>query len=58
MNKTLESNSMPNLCSACELGKSHRLPMSHVHISSTNSFDIIHVELWGLFPVIFVNNMR
>lgn len=43
--KTPKSNSMPDLCSACQLWKSHKLPMSHMHTRSSKPFDIVHVDL-------------
>lgn len=43
--KTMKFNSSYELCSTCQLGKSHRLPTNNVHIKPSKTFDIIHVDL-------------
>lgn len=58
MNKDLVNNSVSNLYNLCQLVESHRLPISHVHVKALAIFDIIHVDLWGPFPMISSQNMR
>lgn len=58
MNKMLMSNSSSNVCSACQLGKSHRLPISYVHKRSQCMFAIIHVDMWGPAPVSSNHGMK
>lgn len=45
MNKSLTLLSAMNLCNFCQLGKSPKLPLQHIHTRSTYLFDIIHVDL-------------
>lgn len=53
---------IPNSClevgRAYQLSKSHRLLFNHTLTRSKFSFDIIHVDLWGLAPVISINGMK
>ena len=55
-----------NVCSSCQLTKSHRLPFLNYNARSLYPFDIIHYDLWGPslvatlsgfhFYVIFIND--
>lgn len=47
INKTLKQSQSLELCSACQLGKSCRLPIKHVHYKSCVPFEIVHVDPWG-----------
>lgn len=58
MNKVLGPNTIPDLCSASELGKYYRVPVSNMHTRSTSAFDIIYVDLWGLIPINTGQNMK
>lgn len=46
------------MCSACQMGKSHRLPNHNVHTRSSKAFEIVHVDVWGPSPTINVNGMN
>lgn len=58
INNTFQRNSILKLFSACQLEKSYRLPLTNVHYSSPNPFDIVHVDLWGNSLIVYVNNMK
>lgn len=58
MNKSLNSNSTLDLCSTCHLSKSHRLPLTHVHVRSNKPFDIIHNHLWVPSLVVFMHHRK
>lgn len=58
MNQELDNSSNDELCTAYEMAKSHRLPMLHTHTHSLHPFDIVHVDLWGLFLVVSMKGMR
>lgn len=56
----------PNVCSPCELLKSHRLPFSINEKRSLHVLDLVHCDLWGpshvlstdgyLFYAIFIDD--
>lgn len=43
----VSSNKLLFLCEACQLGKSRRLHLSHVHQHSQNLFELIYSNVWG-----------
>lgn len=45
-------------CDHCHLAKQKRLSFPHRSTPCINSFDLIHVDLWGLFTPIFVNGFK
>lgn len=58
---------MPNLsinktdvfcCSACQMGKNHKLPFQLSLSRASKPFQIIHTDIWGLAPVQSKNGYR
>lgn len=49
----LKSNDNPSFCSACQQGKSHKLPFSNSNSNSQSNkpLEIIHSDLWGPGPI-------
>lgn len=47
-----------NVCSSCQLGKSHRLPFLNNNTLSLYPLDIIHCDLWGPSPVASLSGFR
>ena len=43
-----------DLCSSCQLAKSHRLPFVLSESKAMKPFDLVHSDLWGPFPVLSV----
>jgi hypothetical protein len=39
-------------CSTCKLSKSQTLPFTSLSSRATNSFDIIHSDVWDITPII------
>lgn len=40
-------NSLPHVCSACQLGKAHKLPFSHSDTMYSLPFELIVSDVWG-----------
>lgn len=57
LNFHVQSSSYYTVCSAYQLGKSHRLPLSHVHTCFTIPFEIVHVDIWASSAIISLNGM-
>lgn len=47
-----------SLCNACQIAKSHKLPLSMAHHSSVIPFETIHVDIWGSSPIISSNDIH
>ena len=47
-----------HLCDSCQLGKLSKLPFSSYEHSSSNVFDKIHCDLWGLASVLSISKFR
>lgn len=52
------SNKLSPVCEPCQLGKSHRLPLLHSHISSTKPFELLYSDVWGPSPLFSINGNR
>lgn len=57
-NLTSSKNICHELCSACQMGKTHRLSLQNVHTRSKQPFDILHVDVWDPSPIAGTNGMR
>jgi hypothetical protein len=51
------SNSSFN-CISCRLRKQLALPFNNSESHTTASFDLIHYDVWGPFPIAIVSNSR
>lgn len=40
---------------ACEMGKSHRLPIQKFHVGNINPFLLVHMDVWDLALVFSLN---
>lgn len=49
-NASVPKNKTTNLCSACMLGKSHKLPFLASLTQSTAPLELVFADLWGLAP--------
>ena len=49
---------MPGVCEACQLGKSHKLPFSKSHHSSTAPLELLYSDVWGPSPILSSNGHR
>lgn len=47
-----------NFCSACQLGKSHKLPFTSYPSKAYKPFELIHIDLWGPAPLLSKNGFR
>ena len=47
-----------DVCSSCQLGKSHRLPFLNNNTRILYPLDIIHCDLWGPSPVTSLSGFR
>lgn len=45
-----------DICRACALGKSHRLPLVSKHVSSCEPFDFGYMDVWGPSPKLEMNS--
>jgi len=45
-------------CETCILEKAHRLPFGRSTISTKNSFELVHKDLWGPYRVANLNGAR
>lgn len=46
----ISSQHFPNVCESCQLGKIHRLPFTHKHVSSLQPFELMYSSVWGPSP--------
>lgn len=46
----ISSNKFRNVCEPCQLVKSHRLPFTCTHVSSSQPFDLMYSNVWGPSP--------
>lgn len=46
------------VCDACKLGKSYRILFIHIHKRSSQTFQSIHVDVWGVSLVIVDNSVK
>lgn len=55
---SMSINCVQSICRACQLGKTHKLPF----FLSINKFetplDIVHLDIWGLLPILFSLGFR
>uniref|UniRef100_A0A803NGK1 Integrase catalytic domain-containing protein n=1 Tax=Cannabis sativa TaxID=3483 RepID=A0A803NGK1_CANSA len=54
----LPNKVFPDICNACCLGKSHKLPFSHSTTTYTAPLQLIHSDLWGPAPINSSNGYR
>jgi histone deacetylase 1/2 len=52
------SNKIPSICSACQQGKSHRLPFSSFQSISTHLLELIFSDVWGPSPIMSTHNNK
>ena len=58
-NKAISINkSSSQLCEACQLGKSSRLPFSASEFVATKPLERVHCDLWGPSPVVSTQGFR
>ena len=44
-------SSLESHCKICHMAKQKRLPFASYNHLSPNAFDLIHIDIWGLFSV-------
>ncbi|KAL4573020.1 hypothetical protein LXL04_019813 [Taraxacum kok-saghyz] len=54
----VSSNKFPNVCDACQLGKSHRIHLPISHVISSKPFELIYSDVWGPAPEFSLNGNR
>lgn len=47
-----------NLCSSCQLGKSHKLPFTYSHKTLSALFELVYADVWGPSNTISRNGSR
>jgi len=52
------SNKIPSICSACQQGKSHRLPFSSFQSIYTHPLELIFSDVWGPSPIMSTHNNK
>lgn len=52
------SNAFPTVCDSCQLGKSHRFPLTSSHVASLKPFDLVYSNVWGPSPLFSINGKR
>lgn len=54
----ISSHNLPIVCDACQLGKSHRLPLTNSQVASFKPFDLVYSDVWGPSPYFSINENR
>jgi len=57
-NLPVSSNKMSSICGSCQLGKSHRLPLSSSSSRSLSPFDLVYSDVWGPSPHLSINGNK
>ena len=52
------NNVEDHTCTHCLYGKMHNLSFPHSDFKASSPFELVHYELWGLAPVVFVNGYK
>ena len=47
-----------SLCSSCAMGKCSKLPFSSVSCSTSRPLELIHTDIWGPSPTVYVQGFR
>ena len=56
--KYLWNMTIITICESCQLAKIHRFPFERSTSRTIKPFDLIHADIWGATPIVFVNGAR
>ena len=57
-NLPVHENKQMSFCSACPVGKSHKLPFVHSHSMLSSPLDLIYSDVWGPAPLTSSNGYQ